>query len=222
MTTPTEVSPFDAGWGAYTPALLRTYDAVVLGLSNRLLWRCPARIPREQYDTFVSSVHLDVGPGTGYFLDRCTFPVAAPKITLVDANPNVLAHAGKRLARYAPTLVQADIRDPLPLPPQHFESIGLGYVLHCLPGTMSAKRTVLANLATLLQPDGVLFGSTILGRSPAHTRRSSAVQRLYNRRGIFGNRDDDVDTLRAALDSVFARHDLDVHGTVAVFAARVA
>lgn len=220
MTTTTELPP-DAGWAAYSPALLRAYDAVVLGVSNRVLWRCPAGTLREQYDAFVSSVHLDVGPGTGYFLDRCTFSVAHPQITLLDANLDVLACAAKRLARYGPTTVQADIRKPLPLPERHFESIGMGYGLHCLPCAMSTKRTVLANLATLLRSNGVLFGSTILGRSPAHTRGSKVVQRLYNRRGIFANVDDDLDTLRSVLGSVFARHELAIHGTVAVFAAHV-
>jgi SAM-dependent methyltransferase len=220
MTTTTELPP-DAGWAAYTPALLHAYDAVVLGASNRVLWRCPAGTLREQYDAFASSVHLDVGPGTGYFLDRCTFPVAHPQITLLDANPDVLAYAAKRLARYGPTTVQADIRKPLPLPERHFESIGMGYVLHCLPGAVSTKRAVLANLATLLRSNGVLFGSTILGRSPAHTRASTVVQRLYNRRGIFANVDDDLGTLRSVLGSVFARHELATHGTVAVFAGHV-
>ena len=220
MTTTTELPP-DAGWAAYTPALLRTYDAVVLGVSNRVLWRCPAATLLEHYDAFVSSDHLDVGPGTGYFLDRCTFPVAHPRITLLDANPQVLAYAAKRLARYGPTTVQADVRKPLPLPERHFASIGMGYVVHCLPGGVSTKRTVLANLATRLRSDGVLFGSTILGRSPAHTRASRAVQRLYNRRGIFANVDDDLDTLRSVLGSVFARHELALHGTVALFAAHV-
>jgi SAM-dependent methyltransferase len=220
MATTTELPP-DAGWAAYSPALLRAYDAVVLGVSNRVLWRCPAGTLREQYDAFVSSVHLDVGPGTGYFLDRCTFPVAHPQITLLDANPDVLAYAAKRLARYGPTTVQADIRRPLPLPERYFESIGMGYVLHCLPGAVSTKRTVLANLATLLRSNGVLFGSTILGRSPAHTRASKVVQRLYNRRGIFANVDDDLGTLRSVLGSVFARHELAIHGTVALFAAHV-
>ncbi|MGH9232930.1 MAG: class I SAM-dependent methyltransferase [Acidimicrobiales bacterium] len=193
----------------------------MLGASNRVLWRCPAGTLREQYDAFASSVHLDVGPGTGYFLDRCTFPVAHPQITLLDANPDVLAYAAKRLARYGPTTVQADIREPLPLPEGHFESIGMGYVLHCLPGAVSTRRAVLANLATLLRSNGVLFGSTILGRSPAHTRASTVVQRLYNRRGIFANVDDDLGTLRSVLGSVFARHELATHGTVALFAGHV-
>jgi SAM-dependent methyltransferase len=202
----------------YTRRLLRVYDTLVLGLSNRLLWRCPARLVAAQYDALVAPVHLDVGPGTGYFLDHCTFPVERPQVTLVDANPHVLEHASQRLARFRPTVLQADIRESLALPPGHFGSIALGYVLHCLPGSMAAKRNALQNLAPLLQLDGVLFGSTILGISPAHTRRSKAILRLYNRRGIFGNAHDDLDGLHAALASSFPRYEVETHGGVALFA----
>ncbi len=116
-------------------------------------------------------------------------------------------------------MLLADLRQPVPLPTGSFGSIGLSYVLHCLPGPMSAKGDVLANLRALLRPGVVLFGSTIPGRSPAHTRRSRAIQRLYNRRGIFGSADDDLEGLRAALNSTFSRHGLHTRGTVALFAA---
>jgi SAM-dependent methyltransferase len=221
MTRTTEPPPPDTGYAAYTPRLLRVYDTVVLRLSNRLLWKCPASILLAQYDDFIAPVHLDVGPGTGFFLDRCAFPVERPELTLVDANHHVLEYASRRLARYRPTTVHADIRQPVPLPGGRYGSVALSYVLHCLPGTMAGKRNVFENLRPLLQPDGVVFGSTILGRSPAHTRRSAAVQRLYNQRGLFGNADDDLEGLQAALASSFARFQVDTRGTVALFAGWV-
>jgi SAM-dependent methyltransferase len=208
----------DAGHAVYTPRLLRVYDTTVLGLSNRLLWRCPVSVVRAQYDSLAGAVHLDVGPGTGYHLDHCRFPVDAPELTVVDANAHVLEHVSRRLARYQPTVVRADIRQPLPLPSAQFESIGLGYVLHCLPGPMVVKGEVLEHLVRLLAPGGVLFGSTILGDDTLHTRTSRAVMRLYNRRGIFGNAEDDLVSLRAALASTFASCDVELRGSVALFA----
>ena len=42
--------------------------------------------------------HLDVGVGTGWFLDRVR-PPADLELTLLDANPACLHHAAARLAR---------------------------------------------------------------------------------------------------------------------------
>jgi len=51
----------------------------------------------------ISDKHLDIGVGTGYFLDRCRFPSTAPKIALFDLNPHSLAKSAKRLRRYNPS-----------------------------------------------------------------------------------------------------------------------
>ncbi len=36
------------------------------------------------YDQYVSANHLDIGVGTGYFLDHCRFPAANPRLALMD------------------------------------------------------------------------------------------------------------------------------------------
>jgi hypothetical protein len=69
-----------AGHAVYTKRMLGIYDFLVLGLSNRLIWRCPTQRLIEHYNRHVTSNHLDVGVGTGYFLDRCRFPSAAPRV----------------------------------------------------------------------------------------------------------------------------------------------
>ena len=55
----------------------------------------------------VGARHLDVGVGTGWFLDHCRWPVESPKITLLDLNENSLAVASKRIRRHAPATMQA-------------------------------------------------------------------------------------------------------------------
>ena len=47
-----------------------------------------------------------MGPGTGYFIERAGLPAGSP-VTLLDPNPNVLAHAGRRLKGLAVTTVEA-------------------------------------------------------------------------------------------------------------------
>ena len=220
MATRTTVQ-LDPGIAVYTPRMLRFYDLLVHRISNRFVWRCPTARLVEQYDRHVSARHLDVGPGTGLLLDRCRFPVARPELTLLDANPGVLAYAARRLARYLPTTMEADVRRPLSLGDVRFDSIGLSYVLHCIPSSMADKARILSGLAGLLSPGGILFGSTILADGVDNCRRSRVVMGLYNRKEIFGNAADNRDELEAALSQTCPRFELEVVGSVALFAGSV-
>jgi ubiquinone/menaquinone biosynthesis C-methylase UbiE len=207
-----------AGQAGYNRATLYGYDALVVGFSASYLWRCPAKYMRALYDENASARHLDVGVGTGYYLDACKFPEAA-SITLFDSNRTPLELAAARIARYAPQTVQGNLLEPLPLPEAHFDSIGLNFVLHCLPGDFASKQLVLAHLARLLRPGGVLFGATVLGRNIHANPLTRAVLALYNRSGVFSNAGDDADGLRAALAAHFARVELEVRGVTALFRA---
>jgi hypothetical protein len=212
--------PAYAGQVAYTRTTLRAYDTVVVKLSNSLVWRCPARTILGHYQRHVATSHLDVGPGTGWYLDRCQFPDGAPRLTLLDANPEVLRFAGRRLRRYHPTLHPADVLKPIGLPPASFRSVGLSYVLHCLPGDMGSKAVVFDHLLPLVEPGGVVFGTTILQGGVRHARLARVLLPIYNRKGLFTNADDDLEGLERALASRFARYELDVRGGVALFAGR--
>ncbi|MGI8554630.1 MAG: class I SAM-dependent methyltransferase [Dehalococcoidia bacterium] len=208
-----------AGQAVYTPLLLAVYDWAVLGVSNGFVWRCPTRRLLALYSHYASARHLEVGAGTGYFLDRCRFPVAAPSITLLDLNPNTLRHAAQRIRRYAPATLRANILEPIPLQPKSFDSIGLNYVLHCVPGSMESKASAFAHLAPLLREGGVLFGSTILADGVNQTPLSRALMAGYNARRIFSNAGDSLTALDRALAGHFRGYHLEVRGCVAIFAA---
>ena len=207
--------PAYRGQAVYTARTLRAYDAVVVKLSNSLVWRCPARTILAQYDRHIADAHLDVGPGTGYYLDHCRVP---GDIALLDPNPDVLRYAARRLARYAPATKAADVLKPIGLEPGSFRSVALSYVLHCLPGDIDSKAAAFDNLIPLVAPGGVVFGTTILGRGVEHTRLARGLMRAYNRKGIFSNLHDDRDALERCLDDRFDRFELDVSGSVALFA----
>ncbi len=208
-----------AGQAVYEPWVLHLYDAWVLGLSCRLAWRCPASRMLAQYDRLVGRRHLDVGVGSGFYLDRCRFPTPAPELTLLDLNPSSLAHAARRIARYAPRTVLHDVFAPLPVP-ERFDSVGVSFLLHCLPGTMAVKAQALARLAPALDAGGVLFGSTILGHGAGHNAFGRALLRAYNRKGIFSNGDDSELGVQAALAASFAEVRTERVGAVVLFEAR--
>lgn len=221
MAKPTRViKPEDlayAGQKEYSPWFLKIYDPLVLRFFGPVVWRCPTGRLVEHYNRHVGRRHLDVGPGTGYFLERARL-LADAQVALLDPNPNVLAHASRRLAHLAPSVSEADVYMPL-ADDRRFDSAALNYVLHCLPGPMSRKAAAIRNVAAVLEPDGVLFGATVLGTPELHTWLSGVVLRGTNRRGSFDNLSDTEDGLREILTDAFAAVDIEVVGAVAIFSA---
>jgi SAM-dependent methyltransferase len=159
--------PAYLGQSEYTPFFLRIYDPVILGFFTRVVWRCPTTLLVERYRRHIRPRHLDVGPGTGYFLERAGLAAGTP-VTILDPNMNVLDHASQRLQRLDITAIEADVLKPLPLDGT-FDSAALHGVIHCLPGPLARKAVAVANVAAVLAPTGVLFGATILGPSGSHT-----------------------------------------------------
>lgn len=209
--------PAYVGQKHYTPGFLRIYDTLVLRIFGPLIWRCPTRRLVQEYERHVGGRHLDIGPGTGYLIDRAGLRPDT-SVTLLDPNPHVLAYASRRLSRFAPALVQADVCAGIP-GEARFDSIALNYVLHCLRGPMSAKATAIASVARALEPRGVLFGATVLGATADHSWLSRRALWENNRKGIFSNMEDSAQGLRVVLQASFAAHEVQVVGTVAVFHA---
>jgi SAM-dependent methyltransferase len=209
--------PAYPGQKEYTPAFLRVYDALVLGFFARFIWRCPTPLLVDHYRRHLRRAHLDVGPGTGYFLATAG-PSSDTRLTLLDPNPHVLAHAGRRLATWKPETLEGDVLKPLPVDGP-FDSVALSYVLHCLPGPQPAKALAIENAARKLTEDGVLFGSTVLGDPAVHTPVSSVALRSNNRRGIFDNLTDTEEGLAEILHPFFEMVEIRRVGSVAIFSA---
>lgn len=208
-----------AGAAVYSRALLAVYDLEVLGVELRFVFRCPARRMLALYDRHVSGRHLDVGVGTGWFLDRCRFPVDRPLLHLLDLNPNSLDATARRIARYQPVPHRWNVLEPPTFGLPEFDSIGACNFLHCLPGPLAAKEAVFANLLPYLNKGGVFFGTTVLGKGVEATGRLyRAANAVYNRKRIFDNLDDDAEGLERLLARNFGRHTLEVVGSVALFA----
>ena len=210
--------PSYPGYRGYTRLLLKIYDPWVLGITTWAIWRSPVAPSIERYRRLVGRRHLDVGPGTGYFLDKAA-PPEGNEITLLDPNPNVLEHASHRLAPMHPVTVQADVMKPLPIDGP-FDSAALSFVLHCLRGPMPKKSAAIRHIADVLTPDGVVFGGTVLGLAERHTPQARAFLRFANRLGDFDNLGDTADGLRRILDESFEDVEVDVVGSTALFEAR--
>lgn len=209
-----------AGQAVYTPKMLAIYDVLVLGLSNRWIWKCQTPRLLAHYDRHVSGNHLDVGVGTGYFLDRCRFPTEAPRIALMDMNRDALQYAARRIARHQPETYVRNVLEPIDFHGAKFDSLGVNYLLHCLPGDMATKARAFDFLSPLMNPGAIVFGPTLL---EGGVERSFAAQRLmafYNSKGIFSNRQDDLETLTRELEKRFDAASVETVGCAALFSAK--
>ena len=210
--------PAYRGQSDYNRPILRIYDKLVIGVFSPFIWRMSTEDNVRLYREHIRPNHLDVGPGTGYFLERAGLPDGS-HVTILDPNANVLEHVARRLPRLDVTSIEADVLKPLPTPGP-FNSAALSGVLHCLPGPMDRKAAAIQNIARVLAPDGVLFGNTILGFGAKHTRAGRALLRTVNRRGTFSNVDDTEAGLRAILEQSFRDVHVDAAGVTATFVAK--
>ncbi|MGB0894069.1 MAG: class I SAM-dependent methyltransferase [Parashewanella sp.] len=208
-----------AGQAIYNKFILSIYDLWVLGISNRFFWRCPTRHIRRLFKLHTSTNHLDVGVGTGFYPAK-ELSKTPRRYALLDLNQNSLDATSKRIAYFSPEKVNADVLSPIVYQGEAFDSISLNYLLHCLPGDMTSKATVFLNLTPLLTSNGILFGSTILGRGVRFNYCASKLMSLYNQKGFFSNTNDDLQGLRNGLEQHFEEVDINVIGCVALFTAK--
>jgi SAM-dependent methyltransferase len=210
--------PAYRGQRDYTRLVLNLYDPLVLGPIARHVWHSSPEQLVERYRQHIRDGHLDVGPGTGYFVDRSGLADGS-RVTLLDPNRNVLRHAARRLRRLDVTPVEADVLKPLPVSGP-FNSAALSLVIHCLPGPMERKALAVANVATVLAADGVLFGATVLGTKGRHSRLARAFLWTFNRQGGFDNLGDTEEGLDHILRQSFDDVHIDIVGSSALFVAR--
>jgi SAM-dependent methyltransferase len=210
--------PAYKGQSDYTPRLLSVYDRFVIGFMAPRVLRTPMAPLLDQYRELVGPRHLDVGPGTGWFLDNADL-APSTEITLLDPNPDVLAHSERVLRRFSITTVEADVLKPLPVAGP-FDSAALNMVLHCLPGPSSRKAEAIRNVAAVVDADGVLFGAAVLGRSAPHSRPARVFLRFANHKGGFDNLEDTIQDLRSMLEESFEDVEVTEMGSAARFVAR--
>jgi SAM-dependent methyltransferase len=213
------VEPIEPTPWVFNHRRLKHYDRLLEFTCDRI-WRCPVERTHAHYQRHLSGNHLEVGVGTGYFLDRTFLPGPAPRLALLDISPDCLGHTAARLARYSPEVYRADALAPIHLGARGFDSIAVNYALHCMTGTFPEKGAVFANLKPLVNPGGVLFGSSVLRHGVQCDLRARAIMRLYNTANVFCNLEDSLSGLTDSLAKTFRHVEIEVIGCVAQFSAR--
>ena len=157
----------------------------------------------------------------GISLTTVYFRYSTPASLLVDLNPNSLTIAAKRLARYSPQAYLQNALKPLEIEGPGVDSIAVNHLLHCLPIPMQAKGTVFAHLKTLLNPGGVLFGTTLLYGGVKRSFPATYTYYWLNLLGIMTNKQDDVEGLKQNLTRYFTESDIEIIGCGALFWGRL-
>lgn len=206
----------EKGRAVYSKKLLPSYDWIVTYFSNSFIWRCHRRHIQALFDQCIDQKHLDVGVGTGYYLQNTKAPLLAD-LTLMDANPLCLQGAAQALEPLSPKTIHADIYAPPEQLRDTFDSVSINYLLHCIPGNHNDKRQAIKNVASLLKKEGTLFGSTIIADPSLQSFWSEKLMGFYNRKGIFSNLDDTEKAMITMLTSALSAVQTKRIGTVLLF-----
>jgi hypothetical protein len=144
----------------------------------------------------------------------------APRVALMDLNLNALDFAAQRLARYKPETYIHNVLEPIPFDAMKFDSVGINYLLHCLPGSIESKSVAFDHLKTVMNPGAVIFGATLLQDGVARSWPAKRLMDFYNGKGIFSNEKDGIDGPHTALGQRFRSVSIEIAGCAALFSGR--
>ena len=208
-------------WGQFffTTMSHRLYDAGLYGFVTRYLWRCSTERLLDNYVENISRNHLEIGVGSGFFLERTLCSDYLRRLVLLDLNGRCLRKSAARLQAFDPETRQHDMLEPIPAELGKFDSVAMNYVLHCIPGSFRSNRRMFASIRSRLTSGGVLFGATLVRRPIKEGLFAWLLMWLLNAIGVFGNTRQTVNELRYVLGSLFDEVDLYVAGNAVVFRA---
>ncbi len=196
------------------------YDFLLYGVISRHAWGSSVRRLDAHYAKYATSNHLDVGVGTGFLLNRVVFDSATPRLALMDLSAACLAKTKHKVSRYSPATYVQNLLEPVRHKIAKFDSIGINYVMHCVPGSFKEKGIAFRHLQPLLAEDGILFGTTVLSEGVRKNLLARPFMWLMNYAGLFNNRQDNARDLKEYLETHFQLLQFEVVGVTAYFAVK--
>lgn len=196
------------------------YDSIVNNINCTYSWRCPPHHVKQFYRNNLSKNHLEIGPGTSYFIKNTQFDT----LHLMDVNHDVLHFSATKMKNNSKYIYKIDhnifVPDSPPIFLKDIHSIGVNYVLHCVPHKLSDSIYFLTkNIRT--NTTYTLFGTTVVPQSTQNILAYSQI-RLLNRYGIFHNRNHSVDDLSLYLSkNYYNRYTLHQIGNTLFFTVLV-
>ena len=141
----------------------------------------------KNYISNIKNNHLEIGPGTGYFLKN-NFDIK--KLHLIDINQDTLDFSYQNLSENYNdiNIIKHNLFEEK-LFINNLESVGINYVLHCVPGKLENK---IDNLVNNLESSKKInyFGATVLNDNNLQTNFSNLELQFLNKFKIFNNQND--------------------------------
>ena len=204
----------------FNKATLFVYDFVLYGVISKYAWGCSIGRLHSHYRDHLSPNHLEVGVGTGFLLNRAAFDSPRPRIALMDLSPECIESTACKIARYAPETYIQNLLEPIEVKIEQFDSIAINSVMHCVPGRFKEKGVAFLHLRPLMSERCVLFGTTVLSDGVRKNCLARPFMWLMNALGVFNNRGDNADDLKAYLEKSFQIIEFEVVGVAAFFAVK--
>ena len=181
----------------FVSSSIKFYDFLVNDLNCRYAWRCHKDNIFKNYQKNLKTDHLEIGPGSGYFLKPEFHQKKINKLFLMDINQPILEASKQNLNKYFTNIqtLNFNIFDK-PMNSLKIDSVGINYVLHCVPGSLDQK---LEKLYLNLPKNTNIFGATVISDIDRQTPLSKLELKLLNYKGVFNN---DLDFSNNFLDFV--------------------
>ena len=214
-----DVGTYRNGIKAYTPFFLHLYDFLVIGIFTRFFWKCEGQRYIEMYRRHAGRRHADIGVGTGYFVDHAALDARMQQLALIDLNENCLRHTAQRLQRYVPDCYVRNAFQPISIG-HTVDSVCIGGLIHCAPGTMREKGRIFDAIAPLCAPGTTLFGYTLIGKGAPMSWYARMLMGFMNWLRVVDNRGDSLESLHAELSQRFSQVEVWLVGCNAFFTAK--
>lgn len=192
---------------------LRYYDLFVNEINCKFVWSCHKKNIENLYKKNIRKNHLEIGPGTGYFIKNYKFN----NLTLVDINDDILKYNLKQqpLTKY--------IRQNLFLKDEkinllNYSSVGVNCVLHCVPGKLEDKMNNL--IQSFNDKDIIIFGATVVN-DPSNNYLTNIQLKILNKYGIFHNKNDYTENLIHFLEKNNYNYNIKKIGQMILFEIRL-
>ncbi len=192
------------------------YDYLVNNINCSFVWKCNQQNILSNYSN-ITDRHMEIGPGTGYFLKDKSFNT----LQLIDINNEILTNASQNLRDNCSQIktYKHDIFTSSLPQLSKCNSIGITYVLHCIPGKIEN------NLDNLIQNipfnNYNIYGASVI-RDPSDKNMLAELELFWlNKLGIFNNNDDTYLGLYEFLENSGFKYSLKLEGHVVIFNIKV-
>ena len=189
------------------------YDIIVNDVNCRYVWKCEKNHIFNLYKQNISKNHLEIGPGTGYFLKNYSFS----NLTLMDVNEDTLSFSKNQLKAQSKKIqnFHHDIFKQKKYV-KDIDSVGVNYVLHCVDGKLEDKLDRLAkNLIT--DRDVIIFGASIIQKEQEKNKITEAELYFLNQMNIFHNQYDYASNAIRYFEKNKIKYNYNVIGNVFLF-----